>query len=886
MKEELTRLIEQLILVRHELENPGSTELPHYLAASDLHGNAWRLKEILATAEREEIDCLYLVGDIYSGNHGWSVYRTLRPLIDSTQPPRVVPLWGNHELAFVAGMLGNDSQLRFFFGFGGRELIAEMNAELAADGQPMLSAADHESPSPDDLAEIRGCQRLQEMMWWIQKTHQMVATDMYGTGYLHASPRITRGGRVEVQYQTERGMQALQQMQRDLAEVASAKHPVFSALLQTDISPLWGMFEITSAKQFDLAYNPLGIRQLVFGHRHRSDAVNVAGVNRQICIAVDFDEGLGGYLRVGPDGLLFRRFVDSDSQRTTETQLIISPDSQGARRTHLLEVEEFLVRRLIDAEKAYFSGLSPASNNNRREFEKLEALRQQQFSWIPRLYAEVYPLVKDLSVRKEMFSIVVESCDEEAFKSLIHLLHYKTRELKAHGGDWYNEAYVESKAFVQVLLEALRQMPVRRLGLLNAHLRGTTSRVNLLELYQRVLELQDPDLAVMAVDNLGALEYWGADQELRTAFFHDARKVRVHAAQALASRGEVAYPLVKTLMQTADNWVRFLAVWTIGKLGENNSAIAQQALGDLRQLLGRENDWLIYTSGKELLRKLGDPHVDDLTDRLEIPELTADVIDTLQSIVDAQQEPFRKAFRVYYITVVISSLVYRRGLRGLDLDELKIYVNNADYFPSHYRFYKSATRDKRGHWQGWRRLWIRGETFNRPDGPEIIKLPKEQVGELPAAGPQTVVLYDHRSSAGRVALPELQEVIERFGQGKAKDRVRDSLMQNWMALDESQRAIICRIHAAAAIKMLFDLPSEIFVSPEELETLNQLSDPNLECLAPLPKPLLTLDPPLDRLTEDKNSVVRANWLDAIKYSVPVCSLDSRSSRQAASSSRS
>ena len=133
----------------------------------------------------------------------------------------------------------------------------------------------------------------------------------------------------------------------------------------------------------------------------------------------------------------------------------------------------------------------------------------------------------------------------------------------------------------------------------------------------------------MAVDNLGALNHWAADQELRRGFFHEARKVRVHTAQALAGRGEVAYPLVKTLMQSPDNRVRFLAVWIIGKLGEDNQDIACQAIQDIRHLLRNESDWLIYTSGKELLCKLRDPVVHDLPDRSKIPNLTPDVVDAL-----------------------------------------------------------------------------------------------------------------------------------------------------------------------------------------------------------------------------------------------------------------
>ena len=878
MKAEISKLTGRIVKLRQEIENPGSTDLPCYLSASDLHGNHTRLREILATAERENIAHIFLVGDIYFGPGGWSLYRLLRPLVDSPDiARRVVPLWGNHELAFVAGMLGNDSQLKFFFGFGGQQLIQEMNAELLEAGRAAVSAGQRESPTTQDLAEIRANHELREMARWIQQTHRIFATDIYGTGYLHACPRITRNGRLEVQYQTRLGLEALRLMESDLAQVESAKHPVFSALLQTDISPLWGLFEITSAKQFDQAFHPLGIRQLVFGHRHRAHAINIAKVNRQIGIAVDFDEGLGGYLLVGPAGLVFHSFLEKNSQRTQEVQLTVTSGRLSAAQTHLRDVEEFLVRRLVEAEKAFFNSLSATSRKNRSEFAQLEELRRQGFSWIHRLYAEVYPYVKDLALGKEMFSVVFESCDEEAFRSLIHLLHEKTRELQSHGGDWYNEDYVKAKSLVQALLDALRDMPVRRLGLLDVSLRGTTSRINLMELYHTVMELQDPDLAVMAVGNLGALEFWAADQELRRAFFHDVRKVRVQAAQALASRGEVVYPLVKTLVRSPDNWVRFLALWTIGKIGESGHGIDKQAIKDIRAAISSESDWLIYTSGQEVLRKLGDPHVAELPPRTAIPNLTEEIVEILQNIVDSQQEPCRKTFQVYFITVVISSLVYRRGLVGLDLDELKIYVNHADYFPPHFRFYKSATRDEHRRWVGWRRLWIRGETFNRPDGPKIIELSKSAADEQPKAGPQTLVLYDHRRSNGRVQLPDLDAVIAEFGTGKAKDRVRDALLRDWQSFSHQQQQLIIRLHAAAAVKMLFDLPAEVFVTTDELRVLAALADSTPPELGPLPKPLLSLDPPAAGLLQShvagRNTVASPNWLDSIKYSVRVWLLD-------------
>ena len=273
----------------------------------------------------------------------------------------------------------------------------------------------------------------------------------------------------------------------------------------------------------------------------------------------------------------------------------------------------------------------------------------------------------------------------------------------------------------------------------------------------------------------------------------------------------------------------------------------------------------------------GTARVAELPERTEIPNLTAEIVAILQSIVDSQQEPFRQMFKVYFITVVISSLVYRRGLIGLDLDELKIYVNDADYFPPHFRFYKSATRDEHGRWLGWRRLWIRGETFNRPDGPEIIEPSESAADKQPAVGPQTLVLYDHRSSNGRVELPDLDAVIAEFGAGKAKDRVRDALIRDWQSFNHEQQQLIIRLHAAAAVKMLFDLPAEVFANEDELGVLGALADSTPPELGRLPKPLLSLEPSVAGLLQSplagRNTVVSPNWLDSIKYPVRVWLLD-------------
>jgi hypothetical protein len=289
-------------------------------------------------------------------------------------------------------------------------------------------------------------------------------------------------------------------------------------------------------------------------------------------------------------------------------------------------------------------------------------------------------------------------------------------------------------------------------------------------------------------------------------------------------------------------------------------------------VLSHESDGFLYMMGKEFLRKLNDLNVDSFPDKSEIPNLSDAVVATLQEIVDSEKEPFRKAFKVYFITIELSSLVYRRGLIGLDIDDLKIAVNNADYFPPYFRHYKSGDRDLHGVWRGWRKLWIRGETANVPDGPQLIQLDAAHA-QKPPQGPRTIVLYDYRSSNGIVALPDLDTIIERHGLGKIKDRIRHHLLQQWnVSFSSEEQALLSRIHAAALVKMLFDLPAEIFVTPSEWNALVALSQKTFGTDSQKFRPVLKLsatEPGPRRRRSRHHSIAYPQWLDVPKYCVSV-----------------
>ena len=55
-----------------------------------------------------------------------------------TEEGKAIPFWGNHEMAFVHGMLGSDRALKFFLSFGGAELIQGLNVDLQKENRELL----------------------------------------------------------------------------------------------------------------------------------------------------------------------------------------------------------------------------------------------------------------------------------------------------------------------------------------------------------------------------------------------------------------------------------------------------------------------------------------------------------------------------------------------------------------------------------------------------------------------------------------------------------------------------------------------------------------------------------------------------------------------------
>jgi hypothetical protein len=124
----------------------------------------------------------------------------------------------------------------------------------------------------------------------------------------------------------------------------------------------------------------------------------------------------------------------------------------------------------------------------------------------------------------------------------------------------------------------------------------------------------------------------------------------------------------------------------------------------------------------------------------------------------------------------------------------------------------------------------------------------------------------------------LERVIEQYGLGKVKDRVRHAMLEHWAsAFSDEERGLLSRLHAAALMKMLFDLPAEIYVTGDDKSTLHSLSEKQLTADHSKPRHVVKL-----QLNESGVSLLRTEigrwtahpqWLDVPKYSVRVVDRD-------------
>ncbi|MDD5195489.1 MAG: chemotaxis protein CheB, partial [Candidatus Omnitrophica bacterium] len=880
LRAEISALEDSLAAIYKEINFPGSTTLPKYVAVSDIHGNQRRLRDIIRQADRHAAEKIILVGDIYSGKGGWEIYRTIKPLVEQG---RLVPLLGNNDLFFLRGMLGDDYSLELFMAFGGRAFLDEFNAQNASGAK-----------APMDLAAIRACPELREMRAWIQGTHEILYLDFYGTAYLHSFPQFYSSGKPLLFYKGKAGPDALYQVAADLKEAARHDDPALRMLSQTRASPVWSNGVLRETADFDDAFRRYGICRIVHGHKHKTRPVNMRNLNRQFGIAVDFDKGRGGYLLIGPAGMKFYHYLSAENDDCQEIELMQPEAGRTTAQTFLEQSRDMLLEQLAVRETKLFEFLERLPYEMQAESDRLEKLRSSGSPWVAPIYRKLYWPLRDSPISRRMFYYAMEPLDREVLEFCLRSLKDMTQRMfeaseNSQEKDFDHIRYKNERGIANGFLIQARDKLHKKREFYDAVMaNGETVRHAVMSLCQRIIRHPDPAFVIHAMRNLAEINSEESIGLLCGMLSHPSKRIRDEVLRILPRRAAFVLPIMAESLKSKVLRARFLAYWMVFKIDDSGTPdIREKAKSLIVQSLAVEDDWLISMAAKEWLRKQG--YAEGLSASYEIPRLTDSVLEQLQAIVDSQKDPFREKLKIYFITLQLSSVVRRQALIGMDLDDLKIYLNSEAYFPRQYLDYRLCSCDQLGNPQGWGTLWIRPEaTDAQHSGPALLKW--QDPAKAPVIGDKTFVLYDHRTSDGKVALPGKEQIARILGvnhKGKPKDVTREMFLRYWSGeilgnprelaqmrglnfdskfeFNNDEKAVLCRLHAASVVKMIFGLDVPVYLKAGEWKCLARLSRENYPDINKKPQRFIKIE----KAKEKGSFAAYLGWVNARQYPVTV-----------------
>ncbi|MBF0105350.1 MAG: metallophosphoesterase [Deltaproteobacteria bacterium] len=337
----------------------GEIDLPTHVVIGDVHGNAWRLKTILESAAVMAADHVTFVGDYFDRDRGGKrVFDILR----STDAGKTTFLIGNHELFFLLAFAGDRESFVNWVSWGGLNFIdavmdigwfkREVNVVYAGWGEMkrvdgVISAINFLLPDLIDRlhAEVRENDFFKSVNRWLVDNGKILNRDAYGMLQVHAgiptNDGIDVGHLVRLKVIEEKFLDALKQGYRGSLDVARQYAADFQRYLKmreyewlyTFMTKPQGHTAAEAARAY-LAN--AGISGVAYGHTHHGVVTEHLGrfFNVDASMA-EFYEGLGGFLRMSPEGIHAFQFNSRDGDELV--------------RREMVSKEAFLERLAVDA---------------------------------------------------------------------------------------------------------------------------------------------------------------------------------------------------------------------------------------------------------------------------------------------------------------------------------------------------------------------------------------------------------------------------------------------------------------------------------------------------------------------------------------------------------
>ena len=303
------------VLALAEKMNHGIDELHSTVAIGDIHGNAARLSELLASEVVARAGGVVFLGDYFdrAEEEALEVFKMLKVCAKGNS----VFLWGNHEIYFMLMMMGDVEDFAYMLKMGGGTFFSAVIGNEKWNELPADCVIEAAKKNP----------LLNEIYEWLYRYGQLHHVDIYNMFYSHAGlgDKTARG--MNVQHLLACAASDLQRCfaVRDAGALNHARDVISTLrMFLNERDDKWvPVFSDGGPEGVVDRLLGMGVSGAVYGHDERSFVR--AEYNRLFGSALMMGKqfgNLGGLLEIGPSGICSHRFMTADGARLRSETLV------------------------------------------------------------------------------------------------------------------------------------------------------------------------------------------------------------------------------------------------------------------------------------------------------------------------------------------------------------------------------------------------------------------------------------------------------------------------------------------------------------------------------------------------------------------------------------
>ncbi|MDD4203272.1 MAG: metallophosphoesterase family protein, partial [Candidatus Omnitrophica bacterium] len=357
-KELLDKRIEGLDLWQKRVEENSFEE---YAVIPDVHGDVNALNRVLDDLSKKGVKKFIFLGDYFDrGKNNLEVFERVKQL---KEQGNVVCLMGNHDVMFIKAVLYEDFECfeRWFYN-GGYAFLDNVFGE----------AIIYEEIDEKSFERIISNEKMQTIAKWLLENLDLYHITDTGVMFIHAGMDINDyffPGNIEITYDEQFGIKALELMQKDLRLGGVLAKRVISYLDEDYDSIVWvrnrwlTVFDRIGDPSLlvDAVLDQLGVNMIVFGHTVQKDNMpkiiddRIMGIDLAMSEEMNEGKGTGGFGVFSGKGIFIDNF---NFDGTIQDNELLSKEALLAQ----IKKEKELLKRKLDKEYKVASGYPVRSN--------------------------------------------------------------------------------------------------------------------------------------------------------------------------------------------------------------------------------------------------------------------------------------------------------------------------------------------------------------------------------------------------------------------------------------------------------------------------------------------------------------------------------------------